>query len=94
MDVNVIKELTLPIIVVGCLALGYVLKNYVPLNNKHIPLLMALCGIGLNVVVNGYISFRDTIVSGALSGIVSLGLQHLFTNYINKTSDHEDERDE
>lgn len=95
MNSEIISNLTLPVIVVACLVVGYIIKNYVPLNNKHIPLLMALLGIALNYLINGYISFEETVVSGALSGILATGLHQAFSNYVNKSNDDQsDDSDE
>lgn len=86
MDLNIFKDLTIPIIVISCLIFGYILKNYISLENKHIPLIMALLGIILNIFINGYVSFSSTIVAGALSGLISTGLHQLFSNYISNSA--------
>ncbi|WP_166083405.1 phage holin family protein [Erysipelothrix anatis] len=82
MKFEIVEQLTIPVIVIACLVTGFMLKNYVPLNNKHIPLLMACLGIGINIIINGYISFTETIIAGALSGVISTGLHQIFSKYV------------
>lgn len=94
MDLDEIRKLTLPVIVIACLIVGYILKSYVPLRNRHIPLLMTILGIALNYLINGYISFAETIIAGALSGLISTGLNQMFAKYINRPNDRNNDKDE
>lgn len=69
------------VVVVGCLVIGYLLKNsfdFVP--NKYIPAILAVIGCALNVIVTG-ISV-DTIVYGALMGLASTGMHQAFKTFI------------
>ena len=49
-DLQILTDLVSPMIVVGCLIIGYVLKNAVPgkIINKFIPLIVTVCGIIFN----------------------------------------------
>lgn len=85
MNLELLNELTLPTVVIGCLVIGYVIKQYLPLDSKHIPLIMAVSGVFINFAMNGYIGFTETIVAGSLSGLISTGLHQLFSQYINKS---------
>lgn len=86
MNLELLNELTLPTVVIGCLILGYVIKQYPKIDNKHIPLIMAVSGIVINLFMNnGYIGFTETVIAGSLSGLVSTGLHQLFSQYINKS---------
>mgnify|MGYP001385363941 CR=1 FL=1 len=80
--INVLQNWTNLSIVGGSLIFGYILKNYIPLDNKHIPAVMAGLGIGLAFVLNGYVSFEVTVLGGALSGLASTGLHQVFHQYI------------
>mgnify|MGYP001164607272 FL=1 len=84
MNLELLQQLVMPLTVLGCLVIGYVLKNYIALDNKHIPLIMALCGILITVAINGYVSVEVTVIGGALSGLASTGLHQAFSQYINK----------
>lgn len=85
--INVLQEWTNLSIVGGCLIFGYLLKNYIPLDNKHIPVIMATTGVVIALVLNGYVSFEATILTGALSGLASTGLHQVFHQYINNKDD-------
>ena len=69
-------------IVGGALIFGYILNNYINMDNKHIPLIMAITGILISVAINGYIDFEQTILVGSLSGLASTGLHQVFHQYI------------
>lgn len=66
----------------GCLIFGSILNNYVDMDNKHIPLIMAVSGVVISVALNGFIDFETTILAGALSGLASTGLHQVFHQYI------------
>lgn len=67
-----------------CLCVGYVIKTSVPkLDNKYIPLIMAVLGVALNAWIN--MSFSPEILLGGLfSGLSSTGLHQAFKQLINK----------
>ena len=67
-----------------CLCVGYVIKTSIPkLDNKYIPLIMAILGVILNVWIN--MSFSPEILLGGLfSGLSSTGLHQAFKQLINK----------
>lgn len=84
MDLSFITENFVPVIVVACLIVGYVIK-VTPLFNKvanvYIPLIVALLGALLGSLING-ISV-ESIVYGAVSGLASTGLHQVFTKLLN-----------
>lgn len=67
-----------------CLYVGYVIKTSIPkLDNKYIPLIMAILGVILNIWIN--MSFSPEILLGGLfSGLSSTGLHQAFKQLINK----------
>lgn len=79
--IELLQSNTIPAVVVGCGTVGYILKNYVPLDNKHIPLGMALVGIGINILISGYVGISETIIAGAVSGLASTGLHQVFKSF-------------
>ena len=85
--INVLQNWTNLSIVGGSLIFGYLLKNYIPMDNKHIPVIMATTGMIISVVLNGYVSFEATILTGALSGLASTGLHQVFKQYIENKND-------
>ena len=57
MDLSFLQTYCIPVIVGICLCVGYVIKNSLTLvQNKYIPLIMAILGLILNVWINKGIS--------------------------------------
>lgn len=84
MDINIIYDYIQPVILLICLAVGYIIKNLVETDkvNKYIPLIVGILGIVLSVWVNGFNIVA--IAVGLMSGLCSTGLYELFKNLINK----------
>lgn len=83
-----LTELFVPVVLIACLCLGYILKktfDFVP--NKYIPTILAVVGAGLTVLVNGLTV--DAVVYGALTGLASTGLHQAFTKFIEKPEEAE-----
>lgn len=95
MDMGYLNEFTVPVVLLVCLCTGYIIKNsldFIP--NKYIPLILAVLGIVVNLVncsveINQNISdpslgplILRTIVSGAMSGLMSTGTYEAFRNLI------------
>ena len=90
MDLTNINEITVPIVVILCLIVGYCVKHISWLDkvsNEYIPTILAVLGAVIGCVANG-ISL-EAIVAGALSGLVSTGLHQAFTQLINKNKEGE-----
>lgn len=87
MDLSFISDYMVVIVLGICLCVGYVLKTSVPqLDNKYIPLVMAVLGVIINVWIN--MSFSPEILLGGLfSGLASTGLHQAFKQLINKDSE-------
>lgn len=80
--IQTLQEWTNITILGGSLIFGYILNNYIDMDNKHIPLIMAVTGVLINVAINGYVGFEETILVGSLSGLASTGLHQVFHQYI------------
>lgn len=84
MDLGFLTEYYVPIVVVACLVVGYVIKkslDFIP--NKYIPLILTVLGAVVGCVANSVIDL-NTVVYGAFSGLASTGLHQTFTNIIEK----------
>lgn len=84
MNFDFLTEYYIPIVVVACLIVGYIIKtslDFIP--NKYIPLILAILGGVLGCVANASISL-EIIVYGAFSGLASTGLHQAFTRIIEK----------
>lgn len=79
-----INNLTLPSIVITCIVINYILISYFSINKKNYPIIMIIVGIITNTLVNGWINFTSTILAGAVSGLISVGMQTTFLEYISR----------
>ena len=70
----------MPIIIIACLCIGYIIKkiNFIP--DKFIPLIMGCLGILFAFISNG-LSF-EMFVGGLFSGLASTGMHQLFKQII------------
>ena len=76
MTMNYIDGLIMPIITAGCLCIGYVMKKWLPTDDKWIPTVLLIVG-----AISGAILFGldyEGIVKGMLSGLASVGLHQVF----------------
>ena len=84
MDLKFITENFVPVIVVACVLVGYIIKVTPPfakIANNYIPLIVTVLGAVLGVVANGLT--LEAIVYGAVSGLASTGLHQAFTQILN-----------
>lgn len=82
MDIGTfIIQLYVPIIVVACLVVGYIVKMWIKdVDNKYIPTIVAILGALLGGITLGWT--LQSIVVGAVSGLASTGLHQLFKQLI------------
>ena len=73
-------EYLIPIIVVGCLCVGFVLKKWMPKDDKWIPTILFFLGCVSGAIVLGF--SYEGIVKGAISGLASVGLHQVFYQHI------------
>lgn len=77
-----------PVSLIVCLCVGYVIKNTKPfakVANDYIPLIELVLGVALvsaNDILTGSVLGVETLASGAMTGIASVGLHQLFTRTI------------
>ena len=57
------------IVMAICLAGGYIIKHFLPLDNKWIPLIMGALGIVLNIWVSGWVFTPQILLGGLASGL-------------------------
>lgn len=83
MDFTVLEKYFVLTVMVACLVVGYVLKQWIEdIDNKYIPTILAIFGAILNLAVSGV--SVESAVYGGLMGLASTGLHQAFTQYINK----------
>ena len=69
----------IPIIAIGCMCVGFVMKKWLPTDDKWIPTVLLILG-----AVSGAILFGlnyEGIVKGMLSGLASVGLHQVFYQF-------------
>lgn len=78
MDLEAINEALVPVIVLGCLIVGYVIKATPALQKarEYIPFIVCVLGAILGTVINGLTV--EAIVLGAASGLASTGANQAF----------------
>ena len=82
MDFTILTEMYIPIVMVICLCVGYVLKHWADkLDNRIIPTVMCVLGAVLACVSGGGITL-ELIASGMVTGLASTGLHQVFKNLI------------
>ena len=83
-DLTFLTDYAIPTIIGICLCIGYVIKTSIPIiDNRYIPLIMAILGLILNAWINLSIT-PEIILGGMFSGLASTGLHQLFITIINK----------
>lgn len=82
--ISLIEGLYIPLVVIFCLVLGYILKHWIKdVDNKYIPTILTVVGVIAACCSNGNISL-EIIVAGGVSGLASTGLHQAFKQYIKK----------
>ena len=76
MDMTTITQYFVPQIVAFCLCVGFVMKRWLPMDNKWIPTALFIIGIICGIATIG-MTF-DGVVFGAVSGLASVGLNQSF----------------
>lgn len=82
MELEFLADFCEPVVIGICLCVGYVIKSsmdFIP--NKYIPLIMAVLGLVISVLINKGIS-GNIALSGMFSGLTSTGLHQVFKNLI------------
>ena len=93
MDISYIKELYVPIIIVACLVVGFIVKKWIKdVDNKWIPTIVAILGAILGIVING--KGIGSVVAGAVSGLASTGFHQLFKQLIENGGAVDDQRND
>ena len=69
-----------------CLCLGYIIKHSISfIQNKYIPLILAICGIILNVWISGWTFNPEILLGGLASGLASTGAFEMVRNIADKS---------
>lgn len=81
MDLNFITDMYIPLVLVACLVVGFIVKRWIKdVEDKWIPTIVTVLGAVLGVLINGL--NLEAIVAGAVTGLASTGLHQLFKQLI------------
>ena len=69
----------IPIITVGCMCVGFVMKKWLPTDDKWIPTALLILGAVSGAILFGF--QYEGIVKGMLSGLASVGLHQVFYQF-------------
>lgn len=80
MEINFIDGMIMPIITAACLCIGFVMKKWMPTDDKWIPTVLLVIG-----AISGLILFGvdyEGIVKGMVSGLAAVGLHQVFKQHM------------
>lgn len=72
-----LNEYVVAVVMAACYCVGYVIKNFMPTDNKFIPLIMLLLGAFFNVWFNNWEITLPILLGGMASGLASTGVNQL-----------------
>ena len=79
MNIN-FEDYLIPIITVGCMCVGFVMKKWLPTDDKWIPTALLILGAVSGAILFGF--QYEGIVKGMLSGLASVGLHQVFYQFV------------
>lgn len=80
MNIDFIDELIMPIITAACLCIGYVMKKWLPTDDKWIPTVLLILGALSGLILFGF--DYEGIVKGMVSGLAAVGLHQTFKQHL------------
>ena len=86
-DVSTISTMIMPIIIVLCLCVGYIVKNLIPNNsiNRFIPLIVGVVGVVASIIsaiTTGAPITLELVVGGLVSGLASCAVYDQFKHLL------------
>lgn len=77
MDIGFLQDYIVLVILGICLCFGYIIKtSFDSIDNKYIPLIMAVTGVLLSLWLNGCLT-PEALLQGLASGLASTGAHQL-----------------
>nr|DAU63894.1 MAG TPA: holin [Caudoviricetes sp.] len=77
MNLEFLSTLYIPLVIAVCLTVGYLMKKFLPTDNKYIPLTVTVLGAILGCI-DAHAVTLVAIASGMISGLASTGLHQIF----------------
>ena len=85
MNIEFLNNLIIPIIVAGCFCLGYVIKKWIPADDKWIPTVVCVVGGILGFIIadkSTSVTIMTGVVAGAISGLASTGVHQMVKQHL------------
>lgn len=80
MNIDFIDGMIMPIITAACLCIGFVMKKWMPTDDKWIPTVLLIIG-GLSGLILFGVDYEG-IVKGMVSGLAAVGLHQMFKQHM------------
>lgn len=80
MNIEFIDGMIMPIITVACLCIGFVLKKWMPADDKWIPTILFFVGALSGLILFG--ADYEGVVKGMVSGLAAVGLHQAFKQHL------------
>lgn len=74
---EILEQYVVVIVAASCFCIGYVVKNYLSTDNKHIPTIMLVLGAFFNVWYNNWQITLPILLGGMASGLAATGAHQL-----------------
>ena len=85
MSTEFIDNLIIPIIVAGCFCLGYIIKKWMPTDDKWIPTVVCVVGGILGFIIadkSTSVTIMTGVIAGAISGLASTGVHQMIKQHL------------
>ncbi len=83
-NLQFLQDLYVPIVMVICLSVGYILKHWIKdVDDRIIPTVLAILG-AVCACINGRDITLELIAAGAVTGLASTGLHQMFKQLVEK----------
>lgn len=80
MNIDFIDGMIMPIITAACLCIGYVMKKWLPTDDKWIPTVLLILGAFSGLILFGF--DYEGIVKGMVSGLAAVGMHQVFKQHM------------
>ena len=80
MNIDFIDGMIMPIITAACLCIGYVMKKWLPTDDKWIPTVLLILGALSGLILFGF--DYEGVVKGMVSGLAAVGLHQAFHQHL------------
>lgn len=83
---EMIQEYIVPVVLLICLVVGFLIKNCVPGEkvNSFIPMIVAVLGVILTVWNSGWQFTPVILLEGLASGLASTGMYEMFAQFLKR----------